>query len=533
VSDATPHPPVGAGPRPFAARWGEGEPALQALLPRPGRDDAAWRRAVSALHPVVAGTLLAQNEGLACAPPDLAALLATPGVAFVVTGQQLGLWGGPLLALHKAAGAIALARDLSALRGTPVLPVFWLQAEDHDLAEVSEAHWLCPRGVLRTSGLPVDPGFGASLAHHRVPATMVDLLEEPAGRLQETPFGSEVAALLKRAWSPGRPWVEAFVETLAEVFAGQGLLVLQPRVPALAQRAMALHRAALDAHDAWHAALAGRAEAMAGLDVVPQVALRPDHALPFFHPWGPTGPRQRPERVAGAWTWRDRSGEARPLADSPCADDPMCWSSSALLRPVVQDALLPTLALLGGPAELSYLAQMQPLYVLAGVTPALVRPRPSACWVPGALVPLLAHRGMTATHWARRGAPPPRAEDAPWIAQLGADLDADLEESFSRHQAAMSALGQGADRVARDTRTHLARGVDALQRRLLRLHHLQQEDRRREDRLLDAWLHPLGGPQERSLCLWPVAARLGIEAMGRHLLDAVDPWRTDPVEIPC
>ncbi len=272
----------------------------------------------------------------------------------VVAGQQVGTLGGPAFTLGKAMAAVSLARQLCR-QGVRAVPVFWMASYDHDLAEVAQAPTL-DAGVVRLTrrddGGPVGPrtlgpdatrwlaSWGEAVGLH---------VEHPVHRWLAARHGPEVT------------FVEAFARTLADVTRGTGLLMLDPGHPALARAAADVLSRALDDQSGIDAALRA-SRARVGIETV---RTTPGDSLVFAC---------------------DAAGRRRRVSDRASAraqlqSDPGSVSPSALLRPVVQDALLPCVATIAGPTEGRYLAQTPELYAWAGVTPSAVIVRPQVRWV--------------------------------------------------------------------------------------------------------------------------------------------------------
>ncbi|HEX3758523.1 MAG TPA: bacillithiol biosynthesis cysteine-adding enzyme BshC, partial [Kofleriaceae bacterium] len=338
---------------------------------------AALAREVARAHrplaPEVHRVLVAQNARLAPSPARDAHLEALRrGAAAVVTGQQVGLFLGPLYTLYKAASAVVLARALTEQTGTPVVPVFWLQTEDHDLPEIASV--AVPSGAeVATLAVPVDAANRIAIAHCRLPAevdgcldALCDAIAEGQGGRPPGPHAAEHVARLRRHYRPGAPWAEAFAGVLGELFAPEGLVLIDPRAPALAQAVAPVHaRALADAAPIAAALIANNAE-LDRAGFVTAVHVRPGAPLSFFHPEGPLGPRVRLEPAAGGGDRFVECGRTqvhgRAELAAALAADPLRFSTSALLRPIAQDTLLPTAAYVGGPGEVAYFAQLPPLY---------------------------------------------------------------------------------------------------------------------------------------------------------------------------
>ncbi|HEV7554430.1 MAG TPA: bacillithiol biosynthesis cysteine-adding enzyme BshC, partial [Kofleriaceae bacterium] len=315
----------------------------------------AVERAKRAIAPAVADVLAEQNSRLAPSPARDANLAALRrGAAAVVTGQQVGLFLGPLYTIYKAATAVVLARAWSRETGSPVVPVFWLQTEDHDIVEIAS----CAIPGERLD-VPVDAENRISIAQLTLPDAIADCLDRLAELLGPGDDAAVHVARLGRHYKPGARWADAFAGVLAELFAPEGLVVIDPRDPGFGPFAAPVHARALDDSSRIASALIARGAELSGH----KVHVRPGAPLSFFHPAGACGPRVRLEPVGPGRFAEVGGGPTHELAElhAALAADPLSFSTSALLRPILQDTLLPTAAYVGGPAEIAYLAQLPPL----------------------------------------------------------------------------------------------------------------------------------------------------------------------------
>ena len=522
-------------PADFFTSFIAGELGATALLPAWPLDEEAWASAherASRRRPME-GLLEEMKRQAAKLPASPARdrnldRLAQPGSTVVVTGQQTGLFLGPLYTLHKAATAVARARWLSERSGRPCVPLFWLQTEDHDWAEVARAELLFPGGS-KTLELPAETAEQArvSMAQRVLPAEVDSLTAALADLLEASPHGSAVASLLARHYRGGRPPGAAFAGVVAELFTEEGLLVLDPRTPAMARLAVPVLHRAIEEQQAIAAALATRAEALTAHGFTEQVHTRPDASLAFFHPRGPAGPRYRLQ-CAGRDFCTPQGGVSRADLFRCLEADPLCFSTSALLRPLVQDSLLPTAAYVGGRAECAYFAQLPPLYDLFGLEFPMVAPRARFRLLDERTRRLLERLGMQPEDTERprddvaalvqsRPAWLPPAE---WLrARLLGPLERELE-ALLPHAVSLS---PGLAKNVRKTRDHVAYGVDKLVTRLERAalarDHVVAENL---ERLWTA-LRPGGVPQERVYAFPPLAAQVGTRALVSALVEAARP----------
>jgi bacillithiol biosynthesis cysteine-adding enzyme BshC len=538
---------------------------------------AAERRAA----PALVAALRALSDELPSSAKRAAHLdaLARGGCAVVATGQQVGLFLGPLYTIYKAATAVVLARTLAAESGVPCIPLFWLQTEDHDYAEIASAAIPNPRTHHEVAPLEL-PDDGAcdpraSVAARLLPASCARLVDALADALVDAsfrplPHAAEVIGLIRDAYRPGVPVGRAFARVLGALFADEGLVILDPRTPAIAALAAPIVRRALVDDARLEALLVERGQALDAAGFGAQVRLRPGSPLAFFHLVDAHGPRHRLGRrpdgtfdVLGLDAADGSSPERLDQAEllALLERDPLRFSTSALLRPIVQDSLLPTAAYVGGPAEVDYFAQLLPLYGAFELAPPLVAPRARFRLIPhearllldalglapadfdrgadavrAVIAARLAPSAAAAPDSALAAAPAAALASAPasapgpaWLAEVEARLDA---YAAGPEASRDPAIGRA---VAR-TRAALRRNLAALARR--HEHALLQRDGAAADRLarLTAWLRPTvhghSAPQERVYSFPWFAARAGVRPLVDAVLAAVDPFDPHPKDIP-
>jgi bacillithiol biosynthesis cysteine-adding enzyme BshC len=490
---------------------------------------AAARRACRPLAPAVHRALAAQQAGLAPSPARDAHLAALArGAAAVVTGQQVGLFLGPLYTIYKAASAVAVARALADAAGVPVAPVFWLQTEDHDLPEIASCG--VPHGAAcEPIGVPVDPASRTSIAHLALPPEVERCLAAVAERIEPGAAGAEHVARLRRHYRAGARWADAFAGVLAELFAPEGLVVIDPRDlrdPALAAAAAPVHARALELAGPIATALIARGEELARAGRPAPVHVRPGAPLSFFHPAGAAGPRVRLESIGADAFTEVGAGRAHTRAALLAAlgDDPLRFSTSALLRPLVQDAILPTAAYVGGPGELAYLEQLPPVYRLFDQPPPVVLPRARFRVVDVRARRLLDRLGITAADAER---PEPALLDrlrpagaAPDAAAVAARLLAPFLAGHAALAAELGAPDPGLTKALARTRGTVERAVGRLGARVERAASYADAARVDAVRRLQARLAPGGAPQERVLGLPAPASWLGDRPLVARVLAA-------------
>ncbi len=521
----------------FTPAWLAREPRALALLPDRFRDPAARRAAVEAAARPVAPALIDALVARNAHAPHLLERLARPGTVAAVTGQQMGLFLGPLFTLYKAAAAIAAARALEAETGRACVPVFWMQTEDHDLPEID--HTFVPRGtggLLRVGlGLPADSRVPVSEVRVDATAALTALRAE----LGAQPHAAEHLGLLERAYAPGATLADAFARLLVAVF--PELLIVDPRtMPALAAP---VHRRAIDEAAAIAGALQDQGAALAGAGFGEQVHVRPGSPLCFFAPDGGEATGAAADSAAASLP---RTGARYRLDPAPdgftvaglhvthaelrgwLERDPARFTTSALLRPLLQDTWLPTAAYVGGPGEIAYWAQLPRVYAHFGLPMPLVVPRARFRVVDDRSRALLDRLGLAPDDLAaprdallqrlarHEGFDPPDVAEARLVAALAPE--------FARLSGQMAALDPNLAKTAARTEESVRDQVAKLVAKYARA--LAQRDQVTVERLdrLRAYLAPDGVPQERVHGLPYYAARWGTRGFARLVLEACAPF---------
>ncbi|MGE0549484.1 MAG: bacillithiol biosynthesis cysteine-adding enzyme BshC [Kofleriaceae bacterium] len=488
---------------------------------------AVVARARRALAPEVHRALVAQNARLAAsAARDVHLAALASGAAAVVTGQQVGLFLGPLYTLYKAASAIVLARVLAAETGVPVVPVFWLQTEDHDLVEIASCD-VAAGASCETIAVPIDPANRISIAHLRFPDAIEARVATLAELLGSGPDASTHLERVRRHYRAGAAWSDAFAGLLAELFAPEGLIVIDPRDPALAAMVAPVHVRAIADAPQISRALVQRSNELSRAGKPVPVHVRAGAPLSFFHPDGAEGPRVRLE-PSNRDAFVEVGGErvhARGAVLAALAADPRSCSTSALLRPIVQDTLLPTAAYVGGPAELAYFAQLPPLYRAFDRPMPLIVERGHFRIVHQRARRVLERLGLTATQLERCSEPELLARlRRPIVGDVAGQL---FGPFAAAHQAFASQQAGDHPAIARalaKTRAAVERSVQRFAAKFERLSAYEDVELVDAVRRARAWLAPDGELQERRLGLPCFAARLGDRYIVERVVAAAAPF---------
>ena len=409
----------------------------------------------------LAAALAAQAAGFGAGEAALANIeKLRNGAAAVVTGQQVALFGGPLLTLLKAATAIRKAQDATKASGREHVPVFWLASEDHDLEEVDQVALLSKNAVEHlTLGLKAEKPLPVGAL--RVGDSANAVLEQESELLAWAP----VCELLREFYAPGATLAGAFGRLLTKIFAAQGLVVMDVSSREFHALGADVLRAAVERADELEAALLKRSKELEAAGYHAQVLVAPGHSLLFLID-AETGARVPLRRLGEAWKAGAREYSTAELLEI-LVDEPQRLSPNALLRAVFQDSILPTAAYVGGPAEIAYFAQSAVVYekLLGRVTPVL--PRLSATLIEPAIAQTMAahevsvaqvFQAKTADELALRlGARAMPIEGKRKIAAAGNAMDTELT-ALTEYMSALSAdLGRSAEVSASKMRYQMNR----------------------------------------------------------------------------
>ena len=502
-----------------------GDPAA----PDSWRDAIEARRAASGGAAEIAGVLSRQlrARNAPSAALTAAARLAEPGAVAVLTGQQAGLFGGPLFTLLKALTAIALARRVESEHGVRATPIFWVDAEDHDLDEVRTCSVLDADLAPHRLALDLASESGRPAAAVRLPAAVAALHDELRRRLPPTEFSDAVLGALAGSYAPGAGMVEAFARWLDFVAGGHGLVVFDASDAAAKPLAQPVfdRELRLRGETSRLAAAAGAALLARGYhaQVTP-----PDDAVALF---GLDGARLPIRRRDDAFVL----GET-PLAPDDLADRvrrrPAEFSPNVLLRPIVQDTLFPTVAYVTGPNELAYLGQLRQAYRRFGVPMPLLHPRLSATVLDRAAVKFL---GRYDVRFETLHAQDDGVLNRLIAAQLPPEVDAAVDAAERRVDEAMEATAAAVGAIdptltgaARTTRERMRRDLRSLRGKVVQAAKRRDATLRRQLRRTRAQAFPAGAPQERVVAFVCFLNRYGPGMVDRLLerlpLDAGRHW---------
>lgn len=398
--------------------------------------------------------------------------LADPETVCTLTGQQPGLFLGPLYTIFKAIHAIRLARWLERETGRAAVPVFWIGSEDHDFDEISRIEWLDGKGVRHSHTASLPAGFdGHSVGPMPIDARALEqLLDHWAATLPETEFRTSLFALLSEAITASKTIGDLFRHLLLRLFQPEGLIVIDPWSPAIKRELPGLLDVEVSRPGESTRQILAASERLRALGCEPQIHRRTEDVNFFLYVGGV---RCKVTHAQGRFrTHHPRTGEVleEHSADSLRAlmsEHPERLSGNVATKPLVRDHVLQPIAYVAGPGEVGYYAQLRALYDHAGVPMPAIIPRVQAILLTPSIRRALKKLGLDAVQWlglteaqrteavARRGA------GAALLSRFDEEREA-LRAQMRRLEAALAEIEPGLLRQAERVRQGLDTGLDRL-----------------------------------------------------------------------
>jgi bacillithiol biosynthesis cysteine-adding enzyme BshC len=488
--------------------------SVEEFYAHPPNMDAVRQVASSLDYPAqrrreVARILREQNASLGASATTLSNLEKLDrGAVAVVSGQQVGLFGGPAYAVYKALTAIRLAEELSEA-GTPAVPIFWMATEDHDLDEVRHVTWF-DSGKLERFELP---GDGAKpVGDVRLGPAVNDHVKK-AVSLLSGPASETLSQILEQSYRPEETYGSAFGKLFSRLFAEQGLILLDPLDARLHRIAAPLYKKALEDRDELNEKLLQRGKELESSRYDVQVKVTARSTLLFTIRDGVRQPvaASNSHFKSGDTSWTRE--EALRLVDS----SPETFSANALFRPVVQDYLLPTAAYLGGPAEIAYFAQSSVIYEhVLGRMPVIL-PRAGFTILDAKAEKLLQKYGLCIENlWAGPQELRRKMESVSVPEALAQNFDRDkaqTESTLAELGAQIEKLDPTLAGAVSTARNKIGFQLEKLRRKTGRALDQKSGLLAEHEQFLENLLYPDKQLQSRELCFLPFLARWGMEGL--------------------
>ncbi len=422
---------------------------------------------------------------------DAAARLADPRTVAVVTGQQAGLFGGPLYTLYKGLSAIRLAARVAQEHQVPAVAVFWVEAEDHDWDEVASCSVLDAEFRRHVITLPPPPGAGrAPIGLVKLGEAITTAIDQLATTLPQTEFTPSILADLRKAYRPGVSMSDAFARWMDRLLGDLGLIVFDCSDGAAKPLASRIF-----AHEVTHpgktwelASTAGQRLTASGYHAQVEASASAQASSALF-------------RLNGARTALAASDAAGLEHDA--RTHPETFSPNVLLRPIVEDTLFPTICYVSGPNELAYLAQLRQVYEHFGVPMPLFFPRASATVLDSASARFLAKHDLPFEALQARDESALNGVLAASLPEAVEIALREAEDAIPRHMAAIIAAVPAVDATlegaAKSTLGKIQHDLLTLRGKVIGAAKKRDETLRRQFYRAQAQAFPDGIPQERAL----------------------------------
>ena len=499
-------------------------PEVRRFFPNPPDPSRVASRAAvvphgTKIHEQVADALAKQNSAWGASEQTLENIQRLrAGAHAVVTGQQVGLFGGPVLSLFKAASVISLAKQVQNA-GVDCVPVFWMASEDHDLAEVNQSLLLGADFQLAPFTVETEGKSDSPVANVRLAAGTNEVVAKAAQILGET----LAAEYLWDSYRVGESFSGAYARLYTRLFAGHGLVLLDPSDAELHRIATPLFVEAIERAPELDEALLARNREITHAGYHEQVKITAE-STPLFALVD--GARVPIHRANGGFSIRKERLTLEELKQR-VEEHPESFNANVLLRPVLQDYWLPTLAYIGGPAEIAYFAQVGVVFekLLGRVTTVL--PRMSATLIEPKIEKLLNKYELNLQDLFHGET---QLRDALAVKSLPPELKLDFERGRLAVEEAMQRISESLHKLdptlveaARNAANKMRYQVGRLEMRA------SQAELRREDLLsrhaamIENSLYPRKTLQEREIAGLYFYAKYGAELIDRLIETAHNP----------
>ncbi len=479
------------------------------LFPEWVKDEAGRVRYDNARRQKVSTILENQNHNFGAGPKTFANITRLKqGALAAVTGQQVGLFGGPLFSIFKALTAVKLAEQATAA-GVDCVPIFWLATEDHDLAEVNHVSLVSEASAPERLAVDSHGLQDAPVGTIQLGPEIVPVVERAAALLGDT----GVTTWLRESYRLGETVGSAFARLMARLFADWGVILLDQADPAFHELAKPILRQAVERSTELDDALLARGKVLEAVGYHQQVKVTSATTLLFEIKNGVrTVVRRKSNGANDEFVVGEERSTAPELLDR-IESNAGNFSPNVLLRPVVQDYLLPTLVYTGGAAEVAYFAQAAVVYekLLGRVTPIL--PRFSATLVEPKAQRLLERYRMTLPDFFHG---PEKLREILATRTLPTDLQgrfaeakASLEKSLGAIRESLARLDSTLVDAASNAEEKMKYQLAQLEARAARAEAQRNEVITRHAESLSSALYPNKALQEREIAGVSFVARYG------------------------
>lgn len=483
----------------------------------------------------VAEILQVQNQKLGCGPQTLAhiQLLKCPDTLVVITGQQVGLFTGPLFAIYKASTVLQLTRQLSQRFPFQFIPLFWMASDDHDYAEVDHVAILDQTNRLVTLQHPGNHSPGLPVGPLELGPEIEPLLTKLDQTLPRSEFKAQVMELVKAAYRPTATFAEAFGRAMLSLFAQDGLVLVDPAEPELRRLAEPVFQTELKNAPRSTEVVAERGAQLVERGYHAQIRTASQAVNLFLLVDG-----RRVALIKENQGFRLKKGQQTFSLDELVdllEKSPERFSPNVVLRPVVQDHLFPVAAYVAGPAEIAYYAQLGEVYKLFGIPRPVIYPRASFTLMEGRVGGLLEKFGLGIEdvfveegHLVGRVMKGQMPGELDELFKVGGQQIRETFQALSEKVIAFEPTLQG---YLDSSAGKVEHQLKAVRRKLFQARRAREALLREQVSKVSRHLFPAGQLQERVLNITPFLARHGPRIIADLEPASCEPWEHQVVEI--
>jgi len=447
-------------------------------------------------------SLLSYNRELGCGirtEENLDKLLNHETLA-VVTGQQAGLFTGPLYTIYKACTAVALASSMQEKLKRKVVPIFWVATEDHDFEEINHVYALTGKGKPEKISISTCPLGKPSVGDIDLPANWEKLINELSYYSLETEHKTRILGMLKETGRSSKNLGEWFAKVMTMLFKDYGLVFIDPMLPGVREQLTKGVQRAIQAVDSINRSVSENGKNLRELGLSPQIVKDEDNSNLFMYI---NGQREVLHKTQDGFflpnfpgqTWS--SSEIEELA----SEQPTKFSPNVVLRPIFQDLILPTLAYVAGPGEIAYYAQLRDVYPIFGLKMPIIYPRKRITLVEPQIKELMS------THGVSLGQVQAGVEDLlrdHLQSALPVDIDGEiniflsnLENNYNELIIKLTNINLELEKIGNQNLNHLRYQLEYLSKKAWQKHRKNNKKVIEDFRRLENYFSPQGKPQER------------------------------------
>lgn len=449
--------------------------------------------------------LFAYNERLGAGAKTLQNIqsLAEPNTYVVIGGQQAGLLTGPLYTIHKIVSILQMAKEQEKKLGKPVVPVFWIAGEDHDIEEINHV-FVAKNGSLKKSVL-YQTGTGRTSASF-LPLDFEACWSWVQGVFQtyrETEHTNDLLNFVKDCLQSSSTYVDFFGRLIMELFKEEGLVLVDSGDSELRRLEATFFQKILHQHEGIQSGLQQQQEMLRKRGYTPLIAAKENSLHLFIHE---EGERWLLEKEGDRFVYKNGSYS---FAELEClmVEKPEAFSNNVVTRPLMQEYLFPTLAFIGGPGEVAYWAELQQVFHRLGFLMPPVVPRLMISYLERGIETDLQELHMSVEDVFRK---PVEQMKEQWLAQQVAEpveeTFAEARQQFEETHRTLRELIQniqpGLSSFAGKNKQKIEEQVDILERTLRREIDLMHNVQLNKFRRIQMSLQPFGHLQERTWGVW-------------------------------